>query len=114
MRRASGNRAGLVRGGGPLFKAPGRCGGPRSALSSPATGGTMPEFGKEEIANLTAVIESGTFCDKRGGFMGRFREEFAHALGAKHALTGGAATLLMHAIPGAMLVSIHAPARGAT
>jgi dTDP-4-amino-4,6-dideoxygalactose transaminase len=62
----------------------------------------MPQFGKEEIANLTAVIESGVFCDKRGGFMDRFRSEFAAALGAKHALTGGAAMLLMHAIPGAI------------
>ncbi len=62
----------------------------------------MPSFGKEEIANLTAVIESGVFCDKRGGFMDRFRQDFARALGAKHALTGGAAMLLMHAIPGAI------------
>ncbi len=62
----------------------------------------MPVFGKEEIANLTAVIESGTFCDKRGGFMDRFRSEFARALGARHALTGGSAMLLMQAIPGAI------------
>ena len=62
----------------------------------------MPQFGKEEIANLTAVIESGVFCDKRGGFMDRFRADFAKALGAKHAITGGAAMLLMHAIPGAI------------
>jgi perosamine synthetase len=62
----------------------------------------MPQFGKEEIANLTAVIESGVFCDKRGGFMDSFRSEFAQALGAKHAIAGGAAMLLMHAIPGAI------------
>ncbi|MGA2977838.1 MAG: DegT/DnrJ/EryC1/StrS family aminotransferase [Spirochaetia bacterium] len=62
----------------------------------------MPQFGKEEIANLTAVIESGVFCDKRGGFMDRFRTEFAAALGARHALTGGSAMLLMQAIPGAI------------
>ena len=62
----------------------------------------MPKFGKEEIRNLTKVIESGVFCDKRGGFMDGFRTEFARALHAKHALTGGSAMLLMHAIPGAI------------
>jgi perosamine synthetase len=62
----------------------------------------MPRFGKEEIANLTAVIESGVFCDKRGGFMDRFRADFARALGARHAIAGGSAMLLMHAIPGAI------------
>jgi perosamine synthetase len=68
----------------------------------PAREDVMPQFGKEEIANLTAVIESGVFCDKQGGFMDRFRADFARAMGAKHALTGGAAMLLMHAIPGAI------------
>jgi perosamine synthetase len=62
----------------------------------------MPQFGSEEIANLAAVVESGIFCDKRGGFMDRFRQEFALALGAKHAIAGGAAMLLMQAIPGAI------------
>jgi dTDP-4-amino-4,6-dideoxygalactose transaminase len=62
----------------------------------------MPEFGEAEIRNLTKVIESGDFCDKRGGFMDQFRADFAEALGAKHALTGGSAMLLMHAIPGAI------------
>ena len=33
----------------------------------------MPKFGKEEIKNLTEVIESGVFCDKRGGFMDGLR-----------------------------------------
>lgn len=62
----------------------------------------MPTFGKEEIRNLTRVIESGTFCDKAGGFMDQFRGDFAKALRAKHAITGGSAMLLMHAIPGAI------------
>ena len=62
----------------------------------------MPKFGKEEIQYLTEVIESGVFCDKRGGFMDRFRTDFARALGARHAVAGGSAMLLMHAIPGAI------------
>ncbi|MCD4760894.1 DegT/DnrJ/EryC1/StrS family aminotransferase [bacterium] len=62
----------------------------------------MPKFGKEEIQNLTKVIESGRFDDKRGGFMDQFRSEFAEALEAKHAISGATAMLLMHAIPGAI------------
>lgn len=62
----------------------------------------MPNFGKAEIRNLTKVIESGWFCDKRGGFMDKFREDFARALQAKHAIPGASAMVLMHAIPGAI------------
>lgn len=62
----------------------------------------MPRFGKEEIKNLTKVVESGSFCDHRGGFMDRFRSDFASALHAEHAITGGSAMLLMQAIPGAI------------
>jgi len=62
----------------------------------------MPKFGKAEIRNLTKVIESGRFCDYRGGFMDEFRADFAAALEAKHAITAGSAMLLMHAIPGAI------------
>ena len=62
----------------------------------------MPKYGRAEIRNLEKVIESGCFCDKRGGFMDKFREDFAKAYGVKHALSGGAAMLLMHAIPGAI------------
>lgn len=62
----------------------------------------MPKFGKAEIRNLTKVIESGRFCDYRGGFMDKFRADFAAALEAKHAITAGSAMLLMHAIPGAI------------
>lgn len=62
----------------------------------------MPNFGKEEIRNLTEVIESGCFCDKAGGFMDQFRRDFAEKLEAKHAITGATAMLLMHAIPGAI------------
>jgi len=62
----------------------------------------MPSFGKGEIRNLTQVIKSGVFCDKRGGFMDQFRQDFARALHAKHAVSGATAMLLMHAIPGAI------------
>ena len=40
----------------------------------------MPRYGKAEIRNLTKVIESGSFADKRGGFMDKFRTDFAKAL----------------------------------
>ncbi len=62
----------------------------------------MPVYGQEEIANLTKVIESGWFCDKPGGFMDQFRHDFAAAMGARHAITGATAMLLMQAIPGAI------------
>ena len=62
----------------------------------------MPSYGREEIENLTKVIESGWFCDKSGGFMDQFRADFARAYGVGHAITGATAMLLMHAIPGAI------------
>lgn len=62
----------------------------------------MAYFGEAERNNLAEVLESGVFCDKRGGFMDRFREDFARALEAKYALTAASAMLLMHAIPGAI------------
>jgi dTDP-4-amino-4,6-dideoxygalactose transaminase len=62
----------------------------------------MPTFGKAEISNLTKVIESGCFCDRRGGFMDKFRGDFAAALDTRHALCGATAMLLMQAIPGAI------------
>ena len=62
----------------------------------------MPKFGKAEIRNLKKVIESGCFCDKRGGFMDQFRHDFARDLKARHAITGATAMLLMQAIPGAI------------
>ena len=62
----------------------------------------MPTFGQAEIRNLTQVIRSGVFCDKRGGFMDQFRHDFARALHAKHAVSGATAMLLMQAIPAAI------------
>jgi dTDP-4-amino-4,6-dideoxygalactose transaminase len=62
----------------------------------------MATFGKAEVRNLAKVIESGVFCDKRGGFMDQFRTNFARDLEAKHAISGATAMLLMHAIPAAL------------
>lgn len=62
----------------------------------------MPKFGKEEIRNLAKVIESGCFCDMRGGYMDEFRGDFAKALEARHSISGATAMLLMQAIPGAI------------
>ena len=62
----------------------------------------MAIFGEAEVKNLTEVLNSGSFCDKRDGFMDQFREDFARALEAKHAITAATAMLLMQAIPGAI------------
>ena len=62
----------------------------------------MPTFGKAELRNLAKVISSGTFCDKRGGYMDQFRDDFAKALRSRHAISGATAMLLMQAIPGAI------------
>lgn len=55
------------------------------------------DYGEEEIRNLTKVIESGWLADRSGGFMDQFREDFAQALGAKHAIAGATAMVLMQA-----------------
>jgi dTDP-4-amino-4,6-dideoxygalactose transaminase len=62
----------------------------------------MPKYGQPEIRNLTKVIKSGCFCDYRGGFMDKFRSDFAKTLHAEHAIAGATAMLLMHAIPPAI------------
>ena len=62
----------------------------------------MPRFGKAEIRNLTKVIESGCFCDKRGGYLDKFREDFARALHARHAISAATAMLVMQVIPPAI------------
>jgi perosamine synthetase len=62
----------------------------------------MNKYGQEEITNLTKVIESGNFADHQGGFMDQLRRDFAAATGAKHAITGATAMLLMQTIPGAI------------
>lgn len=59
-------------------------------------------FGKQEIANLTKVIESGNFAHHKGGFIDRFEQEFAEDYDVKHAIAGASAMVLMHAIPGAI------------
>ena len=58
--------------------------------------------GQPEILNLTKVVQSRVFCDHRGGFIDKFRTEFARAHEAKHGIAAGAAMLLMHAMPGAI------------
>ncbi|MDP6111797.1 MAG: DegT/DnrJ/EryC1/StrS family aminotransferase [Planctomycetota bacterium] len=63
---------------------------------------SVRSFGKQEIRNLTKVIESGNFAHHSGGFIDKFEKEFAEDFGAKHAIAGATAMLLMHAIPGAI------------
>lgn len=62
----------------------------------------MPVYGQEEIDNLIKVVESGWFCDKPDGFMEQFRHDFAAAMGARHAICGATAMVLMQALPGAI------------
>lgn len=62
----------------------------------------MAIFGEAEVKNLTEVLKSGNFCDKSGGFMDQFRDEFAKKLESKHAISAATAMLLMQAIPGAI------------
>lgn len=59
-------------------------------------------YGKQEIRNLTKVIESGNFAHCSGGFIDKFEKEFAKDFGAEQAIAGATAMLLMHAIPGAI------------
>lgn len=61
----------------------------------------MGKYGAQEILNLTKVVEGGNFADQPGGFMDHFRQDFATATGAKHAIAGATAMLPMYAIPGA-------------
>ncbi|MHC4915789.1 MAG: DegT/DnrJ/EryC1/StrS family aminotransferase [Planctomycetota bacterium] len=58
--------------------------------------------GQPEIRNLTKVIEGRVFCDHRGGFIDKFRTEFARRHEAKHGIAAASAMLLMHAMPGAI------------
>jgi len=62
----------------------------------------MPRFGKAEIRNLTRVLQSGYLADRPGGFMDRFRRDFARDLEAKHAITGATAMVLMQAAAAAI------------
>jgi dTDP-4-amino-4,6-dideoxygalactose transaminase len=63
---------------------------------------SVRSYGKQEIRNLTKVIESGNFAHYGGGFIDKFEKEFAKDLGAQHAIAGATAMVLMHAIPGAI------------
>jgi len=62
----------------------------------------MKRFGREEIENLTKVIEKGELGDHHGGFMDQFKEDFCALTGSKHSVLAATAMLLMHAIPGAI------------
>ncbi|MBN1675538.1 MAG: DegT/DnrJ/EryC1/StrS family aminotransferase [Kiritimatiellae bacterium] len=59
-------------------------------------------YGAEEKRNLCKVIDGGNFAHHRGGFIDQFERDFEKALGARHAIAGSTAMVLMHAIPGAI------------
>ena len=63
---------------------------------------SVKRFGAEEKRLLAKVVDSGNFADHPGGFIRQFEGAFAKALGAKHAVSGATAMVLMHALPGAI------------
>ncbi|MGB7925278.1 MAG: DegT/DnrJ/EryC1/StrS family aminotransferase [Pyrinomonadaceae bacterium] len=58
-----------------------------------ATGRTL---GKEEMALLMEVIESGTLTSTKGEFVKRFETEFARTLGVKHAFACASGSAAVH------------------
>ena len=54
------------------------------------------DFGKEELANLTEVIESGKLFRWGGKFVPQFEQEFAEMLGVKHATASTSGTSALH------------------
>ena len=62
----------------------------------------MVKFGREDIENLTKVIESGKLGDHPRGFMDQFKADFCAVTGSKHTILAATAMLLMQAIPGAI------------
>ena len=54
------------------------------------------DFGKEELANLTEVINSGTLFRYGGKFVDQFEREFAEMLGVKHAVASTSGTSALH------------------
>jgi dTDP-4-amino-4,6-dideoxygalactose transaminase len=54
------------------------------------------DFGKEELANLTEVINSGTLFRYGGKFVDQFEREFADMLGVKHAIASTSGTSALH------------------
>jgi dTDP-4-amino-4,6-dideoxygalactose transaminase len=63
---------------------------------------SVKHFGAEEKRLLAQVVDSGNFADHPGGFIRRFEAAFAKAFGARHAVSGATAMVLMHALPGAI------------
>lgn len=59
-----------------------------------ASGRTL---GREEIAALTQVIESGTLTSTKGTFVAALEERFAKLLGVKHAYACSSGTAAIHA-----------------
>lgn len=53
-------------------------------------------FDARELANLTAVLRSGTLNSTRGTFVHRFEREFATWLGARHAIACSSGSAAVH------------------
>lgn len=60
------------------------------------------DFGKEELANLTEVIESGTLFRYGGKFVDQFEREFSGMLGVKHGMASTSGTSALHVAVGAV------------
>ena len=58
------------------------------------------DFGREEIANLTEVINSGTLFRYGGKFVDQFESEFADMLDVRHAMASTSGTSALHVAVG--------------
>jgi len=57
---------------------------------------TMRVFGDEDLALVKEVLQSGNLCSLSGKMTKRFEEEFARAVGAKHAVAYNSAMSVLH------------------
>jgi dTDP-4-amino-4,6-dideoxygalactose transaminase len=60
------------------------------------------DFGKEEMANLQQVIDSGTLFRYGGKFVDQLEKEFAEMLGVGHAVASTSGTSALHVAVGAV------------
>ncbi|MDI6826888.1 MAG: DegT/DnrJ/EryC1/StrS family aminotransferase, partial [Armatimonadota bacterium] len=54
------------------------------------------DVGKEEIANLTEVINSGSLFRYGGKFVAKFEKDFPEMLGVKHGISSTSDTAAIH------------------
>lgn len=78
-------------------------GTPVRTASLPSVGNKSGrDFGEQEIANLTEVINSGTLFRYGGRFVDKLESEFAQMLGMNHAIASTSGTSALHIAVGAI------------